>query len=257
MPIDDPNRELNREDLVSIGYSQEDADRILHLLDGQEQLDWYLKKGEQSGCYPVTRISEEYPPLLRGKLGLDCPGCLWLKGNRELLKLPAVALVGNRELKDDNRNFARQVGKQAAAQGYVLVSGNARGADREAQNACLENGGNVICVVADKLCDQPTDPRILYISEGGFDLDFTPQRALHRNTVVHCLGGKVFVAQCQSQNGGTWNGTINNLRGKYSPIFCFRDGSAAMNALIDAGCEGVCESDMLDISALQSSISFL
>lgn len=255
--VDDPNRELALNDLLSIGYSVEDAERILHLLSGHEQLEWCLQKGQQSNCYPLTRISEGYPPLLREKLGLDSPGCLWLKGNRELLKLPAISLVGNRELMESNAAFAREVGRQAALQGYALVSGNARGADREAQNACLENGGCVICVVADKLCDQPNYPGILYISESGFDLEFSSQRALHRNAVIHCLGTKVFVAQCQSKSGGTWSGTMNNLRGKYSPVFCFNDGSDTMEALIDAGCEGITQMDLLDFSALQNTISFL
>ena len=257
MNVDDPNRELVQDDLISVGYSAEDAKHILHLLSSLEQLDWFLQKGQQYGCYPLTRVSEGYPTFLREKLGLDSPGCLWLKGNKELLKLPAISLVGNRELMETNVAFAREVGRQAALQGYVLVSGNARGADREAQKACLENGGCVICVIADRLCDQRNNPDILYISECGFDLEFSSQRALHRNTVIHCLGSKVFVAQCQSKSGGTWSGTMNNLRGKYSPVFCFNDGSDTMKALMDAGCEGINQKDLLDFSALQNTISFL
>ena len=74
-------------------------------------------------------------------LGDDAPGCLWAKGNLELLSRPMISLVGSRDIMPRNLEFARELGRQAALQGFVLVSGNARGADRAAQSACLEAGG--------------------------------------------------------------------------------------------------------------------
>ena len=87
-----------------------------------------------------------------------------------------VALVGSRELREENWKFAAEVGRQAALQGYVLVSGNARGADRTAQEACLAAGGKVICVVADDLWKQPLRENILYLSEDDFEEGFSAQR---------------------------------------------------------------------------------
>ena len=101
------------------------------------------------GCHPISRVGEEYPQSIHNRLGLDAPGCLWSRGDLELLQKPAVALVGSRDLAPDNLAFAKEVGRQAARQGYVLVSGNARGADRAAQDSCLEAGGEVIAIVAD------------------------------------------------------------------------------------------------------------
>ena len=68
-----------------------------------------------------------------------------------LFRSPAVALVGSRELRAENRKFAAAVGYRAAEEGLTLVSGNARGADRTAQEACLAAGGRVISIVADEL----------------------------------------------------------------------------------------------------------
>ena len=125
-------RELESRDLTALGYSLEMAERIVALLDDGVLLEHYLRRGERLGCHPISRVGEEYPQTVHNRLGLDAPGCLWSRGELELLQKPAVALVGSRELAPDNLAFAKEVGRQAARQGYVLVSGNARGADRAA-----------------------------------------------------------------------------------------------------------------------------
>ena len=221
--------------LASIGIGEPLAGRILRLLEDTPQLEAYLARAKKAGCIPVTRTNEDYPLILRKRLGLDAPGCLWLKGDPQILKMPAVSLVGSRELRNANRDFAREVGMQAAKQGYVLVSGNARGADIVAQNACLEAGGQVICVVADALCEHTERKNILFLSEEDYDEPFSALRALRRNRVIHCLGEITFAAQCTLEKGGTWDGSVRNLKNLWSPLYCFDDGSQAMQEL---GCMG-------------------
>ena len=251
-------RQLCREDLMSIGCSSESAARILRLLSQEEHLDYYLAEGKRHGCRPVTRITEGYPVNLRRRLGLDAPGVLWAKGDMSLLENPAIALVGSRDLMEDNIEFACEVGKQAALQGYTLVSGNARGADRTAQQSCLDHGGSVISVVADELHKQPWQDNLLYLSKTGFDLEFASYRALDRNTVIHAFGSHTFVAQCTYGKGGTWDGTRNNLRKGYSPVFCFRDGTPAMTELEQMGAKLIDIEQLQDISLLRSDTqSFL
>ncbi len=237
-------------DLVSLGYRQEEGERIVKLLSQQEELSWYLNKAKQKDIFPITRVSQNYPHTLRKRLGSDCPGCLWAKGDITLLDTPMIGLVGSRELREKNREFAREVGRQAAAQGYTLVSGNARGADREAQEACLDAGGYVVCVVADSLEEHALRQNVLYLSESGFDLPFSPYRALHRNRIVHSLPEKVFVAQCTLGRGGTWNGTTYNLQRAITPVFVYRDGSRAAAALKNMGAQQVYPQDLRMIDAL-------
>ncbi len=231
------DRDLRPEDLMALGYGQEMAQRIVSLLDGEDSLRWYLKKAKAARCIPLSRVSEGYPAVLRQRLGGESTGCLWAKGNVELLNYRAISLVGSRDLNPENEKFSVEVGAEAAEQGYVLVSGNARGADRMAQNACLENGGCVISVVADDLENKTPDDRILYLSEDSFDLPFSPLRALRRNRVIHALGDKVLVAQAALQSGGTWDGTVRNLRFGWSPVYCYNDGSEAMQTLAQMGAE--------------------
>ena len=235
----DADRQLQRRDLTALGYGPAMADRILELLSQGELLDAYLQTARQQGCYPITRVSEHYPLIVRKRLGLDSPGVLWGKGDVAILDSPMVALVGSRDIRPENRRFAEEVGRQAAMQGYTLVSGNARGADRTAQEACLAAGGRVIVVVADALTGHTGKDRTLYLSEEGFDQEFSAQRALSRNRVIHCLANLVLVAQCSLGTGGTWDGTMRNLRCGWSPVCCFRDGSDAARQLQEMGAQPV------------------
>lgn len=245
-----PDKELEEEHLVALGYSHEMARRMVALLNDRELLEYYLFKGKRCGCTPLTRAGAAYPLRVRKSLGENSPGCLWAKGEVTLLKTPMVSLVGSRDLCAANREFAAEVGRQAARQGYTLVSGNARGADRIAQEACLESGGSVICVVADSLEKQKQRERVLYLSEDGFDCAFSSQRALSRNRIIHSLGQITFVAQSSLHTGGTWSGTVKNLNNHWSGVFCFNDGSQAVKELAMMGAQLIGAENLQELHVL-------
>ena len=250
------DRNLTQSDLLRLGCDRELSERVIALLNQEERLDAYIARAATQNCVPITRVSDGYPLLLRQRLGLDSPGCLWARGDVEILNTPAISLVGCRELSEPNREFAEAVGRQAAEQGLTLVSGNARGADRAAQEACLNAGGRVISIVADRLNRFP--PRnLLFLSEDGFDEEFSAQRALSRNRCIHALGRMVFVAQSDLHRGGTWSGTVKNLRFGWSPVACFRDGSEAMAQLEQLGAYQIDLSDLRDFACLLTPDNFL
>lgn len=244
------NRELEERDLLALGYGHSFARRILALLEESDLLQHYIARGKMQDCVPLTLAGSDYPMLLRKRLGMDCPGSLWVKGSVDNLKHPAISLVGSRELWKPNRSFAAEVGRQAALQGLTLISGNARGADREAQESCLSAGGRVISIVADELKKQPIRRGVLYVSEDGFDEPFSAQRALSRNRCIHAMGQIVFVAQSNLGKGGTWDGTVKNLRQRWSPVACFRDGSQASQELEQMGAFTVGVEDLADFWSL-------
>lgn len=247
----DPSRAMDTGDFVSMGYSPIQARRITDLLSDEAVLEYYLQKARKEHCTPITRITDCYPAAVRKRLGLDSPGVLWAKGDLSILDTPKISLVGSRDLHLDNKRFAQEVGRQAALQGYTLVSGNARGSDKTAQNACLAAGGKVISVVADPLLSHSMKENLLYLSEDGFDEEFTAYRALSRNRVIHALGAKTVVAQCNYRIGGTWDGTVKNLRFGWSSVFCFDDGSSAMAELAQMGACLIGLDDLRNIQLLQ------
>ena len=247
-------RELQIKDLTALGYGREMAERILHLLGQDNLLDHYISRGERLDCVPVTRVTESYPLILRQRLGLDSPGTLWVKGDTALLNQPGISLVGSRELRKENYDFAQAVGTYAASKGLVLISGNARGADRAAQEACLTAGGSVISIVADELWKHPLRKNCLYLSEEDYDSPFSAPRALSRNRCIHALGRMVFVAQSDLKKGGTWDGTAKNLRFGWRPVACFRDGSEASLELEQMGAYLITAEDLEDFSGLPEQI---
>jgi len=107
----------------------------------------------------------------------------------------------------------------------------------------------VISVVADRLESHREREHVLYLAEEGYDMAFSPQRALSRNRVIHSLAPKTFVAQ-SNLSGGTWDGTVRNLQHRYSSVFCFDDGSAAIKELEQMGAVGISLESLQDLAAL-------
>ena len=250
LDLQDPEKSLTTNDLIALGYGNAMAQRIVTLLEQEDVLDHYLRRGERYNCFPITRVSPGYPLRLRRKLGLDSPGVFWAKGNQELLSKPCISVVGSRDLLPQNRLFAEEAGRQAARQGYVLVSGNARGADKAAQNACLEAGGQVISIISDDFRNCQPHEQILYLSEEDFDQPFSPQRAHSRNRCIHTISDITFVCQCTHSSGGTWEGTLRNLRHQWSSVFCYDDQSDAAIQLQEMGASLIHKAQLEDFSSL-------
>ncbi len=234
LDTEDGAQELRPEHLRQLGYSREMGERIVSLLAREEALHRYLQIAAEDGVCVLTRISQGFPQSLR-KLGESCPPALFYKGDPKLFGKPCVALVGSRQIAKRNRDFAARIGELAAREGYVLISGGAAGADSVAQEACLGEGGQVICIVPDELRRHPMRERVLYCCEEGYELPFTAARALRRNRLIHGLGEKTFVAQTACGQGGTWAGTKDNLRRGLSPVFILDDGSEGAAELVSLG----------------------
>lgn len=242
----DPLRELKLQDLLSLGYDETQGQRILTLLGRQEALERYLRGAEGKNCVPLTRLSTDYPARIVRYLRFSCPPVLFARGDVRLLARPCVGLVGSRDLRPANEQFARQVGRWAAEQKFVLVSGGASGADRTAQQACREAGGQCVIFVADELLRHREEENVLYLSADGYDLPFSAYRALSRNHLIHTQSDRVVVAQCKPDSGGTWRGCMENFKRGWAELFVFDDGSEGAKALISRGATGVSHPEELE-----------
>ena len=70
--------------------------------------------------------------------------------------------------------------------------------------------------------------------------------------MIHALGNAVLVAQCTLEKGGTWDGTVKNLKGGWSPVFCFRDESEAFIRLTQMGAKPICMKQLSDLQSLKA-----
>ena len=175
---DDPLREVTQKDVQRLGYSEAEAAHIVALLNRERQLDGYLLAAEKAGVTVVTRLDARFPQRLREQLGARCPAALFCRGDMSLLQSRCISVVGSRQLHSPGAAFAAQAGRLAAQEGYTLCSGDAMGADRTAQEACLQNGGSALVFPATELVYCPVREHVLYAAEGGFELGFSAQRAL-------------------------------------------------------------------------------
>lgn len=232
---EDPFRDVTVKDVRRLGYSEYEAGHIVSLLGRERQLDGYLLAAEKADVAVITRLDARFPQRLREQLGARCPAALFCRGDLRLLQRPCISVVGSRHLASPGAQFAAQAGRLAAKEGFTLCSGDAMGADRTAQEACLRGGGSVLIFPATELVYCPARENVLYAAEGGFELGFSAQRALGRNRFIHAMGEKTLVAQTSFGKGGTWNGSLDNLQHEYSPLFVFDDGSEGARALCARG----------------------
>ena len=97
-----------------------------------------LEAAERAGAVPVFTIEPDYPALL-ARIEAP-PPMVYVKGRRELLSRPAVAIVGSRQCSAAGVQVTRQFASELAEAGFVIVSGLARGIDRAAHEAALARG---------------------------------------------------------------------------------------------------------------------
>jgi DNA processing protein len=93
----------------------------------------------------ITLADVDYPPLLRNIA--DPPPLLYLKGRRELLNLPMLAIVGSRNATPQGLASAEAFAEAASNAGLCVVSGMALGVDAAAHRGGLRGRASSIGVV--------------------------------------------------------------------------------------------------------------
>jgi len=105
----------------------------------------YLRRGIRS----VNRDDPDYPKSLLGPDGM--PLILYGMGDFSLLGIkrpPVVAVVGSRRPSSYGIAATREITRDLAKQGVVIVSGLARGIDTVAHEETLRNQGRTVAVLA-------------------------------------------------------------------------------------------------------------
>ncbi len=97
---------------------------------------------------PVTSLEPDNScwPSLWNEIK-DPPGVVHVQGQCEVLKQPAVAIVGTRRASLRGLAFARALGFVLASRHWCVVSGMALGVDAAAHRGALEGGGPTVAVM--------------------------------------------------------------------------------------------------------------
>lgn len=176
--------------------------------------------------YEIIDIrSPLYPKTLKANMKYNSPLILYIKGNKELLHMSSVAIVGSRRANDISLQFTDTIAQIATTRGEVTVSGYAKGIDQQALDSTLKYMGKSIVVLPQgittfgtglkKLYKEIIAGNILVLSTFHPKAPWSADLAMARNTIIYALADMVYVAQSE-EKGGTWSGVCNGLKNNRS-----------------------------------------
>lgn len=190
----------------------------------------------------------EYPVLLR-ELS-DAPLALFVSGDLNCLKRPAIAIVGSRRPSRDGLKLADRMGYELAGAGFLVVSGLAHGIDAAAHRGALRSGGQTLAVMAtgmDRI--YPANHYRLaeaVAAQGALVSEFCPGVAPHRGHFPRrnrtlsglCLATLVIEAGRPSGSLITANAAVQQGREVFAaPWSLFHKGGAGCLQLLSQGAQ--------------------
>ena len=170
---------------------------------------------------PIT--SNEYSPTLKANLKYNSPIALYTKGNKQILQEKSIAIVGSRNANETSLLFTDNVAKKASSEFKVVVSGFAKGVDKQALDSALKYKGQSIIVLPQgittfasgmkKYYKQIIEGNVLVLSTFHPKSPWSVELAMARNSIIYGLASEIYVAQSDNK-GGTWSGVCDGLKKK-------------------------------------------
>lgn len=197
-----------------------DRERLEQLLARGFLLSQAVEYWKNRAIWVVSRADPDYPLRYKKRLGRLAPPAIYGCGSPDLLDFGGLAVVGSRNADDPALEYAEKAGRLAAAAGYPVISGGARGVDQAAMAGALTEGGTAIGVLADKLeraalerdnRDFLLDERLVLISPYDPRAGFNAGNSMQRNKLVYALADAALVVESDYNKGGTWTGAVEQL----------------------------------------------
>lgn len=155
------------------------------------------------------------------------PPALYALGNLSLLERPAIGICGSRKATAEALELALELGKVIAEGGRAVVTGLARGIDRQAYNGALQAGGDTIAVLSEGFSERigscKANRELSHLREQGLEDNFLAismfapgahwqaWRAMERNQLVVGLAASLVVVEAQ-EKGGTMDAAQKCIR---------------------------------------------
>lgn len=170
----------------------------------------------------IPIISSEYSNTLKENLkDKYSPPLLYTKGDKQILQEKSIAIVGSRDASQISLDFADNIAKRASKENKVVVSGFAKGVDKQALDSILKYNGQSIIVLPQGIATFDSGFRTYYKPLIGGKLlvlsVFPPKAtwnkgyAMARNPIIYGLANEIYVAE-SSEKGGTWSGAVDGLK---------------------------------------------
>lgn len=225
--------------------------REKYLLDTKQVTDLQQAKAELAGnaflaedyfnqgyeLIPIT--SPEFSKTLKANLkAAHSPCVIYIKGNRKILEEKSIAIVGSRNASEIALKFTDNVAKLASREYKVVVSGFAKGVDKQALDSAISYKGQSIIVLPQgimtfgsgfkKYYSEIINGDVLVLSTFSPKAPWRAELAMARNPIIYGLASEIYVAE-SSEKGGTWSGVMDGLR-KQRKIYVRQPGPGENNA---------------------------
>ena len=183
-------------------------------IDALQTPDWRgadadLHWSQGADCAIIDAAHPAYPEMLRALP--DAPPLLFARGDLDLLRFPALAVVGSRNPTHGGVDNAQHFAAALAARGLAIISGLALGIDAAAHQGALQAQGATIAVMAtgpDRIYPQANRPLAKHIAQQGlliteFPTGVLPHRAFfpRRNRLISGLALGVLVVEAAPRSG--------------------------------------------------------
>ena len=170
----------------------------------------------------TTVLSPDYSQtLIRNYKQGYSPVLFYVKGNKKILKEKSVAIVGSRNANEISIKFTDNIAKKASKEYKVVVSGFAKGVDKQALDSAIKFKGQSIIVLPQGVLTfgsgykeyykQIVDGNVLVLSAYHPKTPWRAELAMARNSLIYGLADEIYVAE-SGETGGTWSGVIDGLR---------------------------------------------
>jgi DNA processing protein len=187
----------------------------------------------------IPIVSPGFSKTLKGNLkATHSPAVLYVKGNKKILEENSIAIVGSRDASETALKFTDNIAKLASKEYKVVVSGFAKGVDKQALDSAINYKGQSIIVLPQgimtfdsgfkKYYSQITNGDVLVLSTFFPKAPWRAELAMARNPIIYGLADEIYVAE-SAEKGGTWSGVVDGLR-KQRKIFVRQPNAGEKNA---------------------------
>jgi len=233
--------ESGKSAMADVSQAKLDPKRMEFLLGRGTALALALERWSRGGLWVISRSDPDYPKRLRNHLKHLMPALLYGAGDRALLDVGGLAIIGSRDASESALSFSREVAVRCASEGLGVVSGGARGIDSAAMQGATEAGGVSIGILANDLLKACLNRQNRIGLQGGNlvlispffpEAGFNAGNAMARNKYIYTMADQALVVDSAHGSGGTWAGATENLQHRWVPLYVRLATSSAGNAAL-------------------------
>lgn len=218
--IESALRKIKSGDKLGFEFAEKEWEGILEATSEIPNNSFLAEKLLDQGV-EIVNVMEQfaYPKILKENLRKDAPIVIYTKGNADLLNKNSIAIVGSRKCSQKSLDFTNTIAKNAVLSKSVIVSGFAKGIDKQALDSALNYNGQSIIVLPQGIETYKTKTYysaivkgdVLVISTYHPKAPWSVGLAMDRNKIIYGLAKEIYAAE-SGDSGGTWEGVLNGIK---------------------------------------------